>query len=118
MPKGVKGLLVLLAAVLLAYGTAGLLGFGCPVQRLTGIPCPGCGLSRAAASVMRGDLAGALRMHPMIFVLPPVFLYVLLGKKPLLGSKTRERALLWGVAALWAAVWLIRLALRDPVLFS
>lgn len=117
MSKGVKGLLLLLAVAVLAYGTAGVLSFGCPVQRLTGVPCPGGGLSRAAASVLRGDLAGALRMHPMIFVLPPVFLYVLFGKKPLLGSKKRERALLWGVIALWIVLWLVRLAVRDPVLF-
>ena len=117
MRKGVKGLLLLLAVAALAYATAGLMGFGCPVQRLTGVPCPGCGLSRAAASVLRGDLAGAFRLHPMIYVLPPVFLYVLFGKKPLLGGKARERMLLWGVIALWLLIWLVRLARHDPVLF-
>ena len=40
MSKGVKGLLLLLAVAVLAYGTAGMLGFGCPAQRLTGVPCP------------------------------------------------------------------------------
>lgn len=118
MKKGVKGLAVLLALIAAVYASAAVAGWGCPVQRLTGIGCPGCGLSRAAAALVRGDFAGALRLHPMVYVLPPVVLFVLFGKKPLLGSKTRERVLLWGVIALWIAIWAARLIARDPVLLG
>ena len=36
----------------------------CPFRHLTGLPCPLCGMTRASFRLLRGDLAGALRMHP------------------------------------------------------
>ncbi len=40
----------------------------CPVYLTTGVPCPGCGMSRAGVSLVKGDVAGAFDMHPLIFV--------------------------------------------------
>lgn len=34
---------------------------------MTGFPCPGCGLTRAMFMVLRGDFAGAWKMHPFIY---------------------------------------------------
>ncbi len=35
------------------------------------VPCPSCGLTRAARFVLQGDLAGATRVHPLWwFVFP------------------------------------------------
>ena len=42
----------------------------------------------------------------------------LFGKKPLLGSKTRERVLLWGTMALWTVVWVWRLVTHDPLVWG
>lgn len=42
-------------------------GLGLPVCWLhstTGVPCPGCGLSRSISAAVRGDLARAVRLHP------------------------------------------------------
>ena len=74
-------------------------------------------LSRALAALLRLDFRTALRFHPMVFMLPPVILYALFGKKPLFGSKNLERVLLWSVIVLDIAIWLIRLALHDPLIF-
>jgi Protein of unknown function (DUF2752) len=41
---------------------------GCWVRRLTGLPCPTCGATRCATSLAHGDLAGAWRHNPLIFV--------------------------------------------------
>lgn len=38
------------------------------------VPCPGCGLSRACAAVIRGDWAQAMRLHAFA----PLFLAVIL----------------------------------------
>ena len=116
--QGLCGLAVLAMLFAGAYLSASILGWGCPVQHFTGVPCPGCGLSRALFALLRLDFAAAFRYHPMIYVLPPVALYVLFEKKPLLGSKSRERVLLWGTMALWAAVWLARLILHDPLVWG
>jgi len=38
-------------------------GWQCPFFHFTGVPCPGCGLSRATMLLLKGDLAGAIRFH-------------------------------------------------------
>lgn len=44
----------------------------CPARLLTGHPCPGCGMTRASVALLRGDLAGAWRLHPFALLLVPV----------------------------------------------
>lgn len=39
----------------------------CPTLMLTGIPCPFCGMTRAGFSLLRGDIALAFELNPMIF---------------------------------------------------
>jgi hypothetical protein len=46
----------------------------CPWASLLGIPCPGCGLGRAAALLLRGELGSALLLHPLSPVLVPLVL--------------------------------------------
>lgn len=43
----------------------------CPVREVTGIPCPGCGLSRAAILLLRGQWRQSWQMHayaPLLFL--------------------------------------------------
>ncbi len=40
----------------------------CPFALCTGMACPGCGMTRAASSLIRGDLDGALGYHPLVLV--------------------------------------------------
>ncbi|MFN2516630.1 MAG: DUF2752 domain-containing protein [Pyrinomonadaceae bacterium] len=35
----------------------------CPILHATGIPCPGCGLSRAMMLLVRGELRASIRFH-------------------------------------------------------
>lgn len=39
----------------------------CPMVMVTGLPCPGCGLTRAGAALLRLDFAGAYQIHPFIY---------------------------------------------------
>jgi len=62
---------ILAGALLLALGivAAALPGIEngpvvCPFRAVTGLPCPTCGLTRAAHSLMRGDVASALAINP------------------------------------------------------
>jgi hypothetical protein len=43
----------------------------CPMRRLTGHPCPACGLTRSVVSSLHGHLGDALAFHPFgpVFVL-------------------------------------------------
>lgn len=45
----------------------------CPLAAVAGIPCPGCGLTRATLALAHGDLRQALALHPLVFVLAPLF---------------------------------------------
>jgi hypothetical protein len=38
----------------------------CPFALCTGMACPGCGMTRAASRLVRGDLGGALSFHPLV----------------------------------------------------
>ena len=41
----------------------------CPVLAATGVPCPGCGMTRACWTLARGDLGAAWGHHPFVFLL-------------------------------------------------
>lgn len=56
----------------------------CPFLMLTGIPCPFCGMTRAAFGLLRGDFLFAWQANPMIYgllVLGMAFVIVRSGKK-------------------------------------
>ena len=40
----------------------------CPFRLCTGGYCPGCGLTRAAGRLARGDLSGAWQQHPFLVI--------------------------------------------------
>lgn len=44
----------------------------CPILRLTGFICPGCGGQRMLLSLLRGDISGAFRHNPLLFLLLPL----------------------------------------------
>ncbi|MBZ0122044.1 MAG: DUF2752 domain-containing protein [Sandaracinaceae bacterium] len=44
----------------------------CPTRLMFGIPCPGCGLTRASVALLSGDLVAMLRFHPLAPILGPL----------------------------------------------
>lgn len=38
----------------------------CVFAEVTGLPCPGCGMTRATAAMLKGDWTAALRFHPFV----------------------------------------------------
>lgn len=114
--------LISVAALLqTALVKAGLPGWPCPVAHTLGLPCPGCGLTRAAVALLRGDWRTAFALHAYAPVLLlALFLFAcaaLLPTRPrdaLVGTVAAfERRT--GVSALLAAglvvYWLARLVL-------
>jgi hypothetical protein len=51
----------------------------CMFERVTGRPCPGCGMTRSILRLSQGDLTGSLRMHPLGVVLAGIFAATLYG---------------------------------------
>ncbi len=62
---GVRGVIIALALYFLFFRY--ILRSICPVVLVTGFPCPGCGMTRAAFCVLHLDFAGAWQTHPFIF---------------------------------------------------
>jgi hypothetical protein len=100
----------------------------CPAKNLFGVPCPGCGLTRATEAMVTGDLGGMLRFHPMAPLLAPALLYAI--GRTVVVSATGKRlkdplgrlpSWVWGaVAAALVGLWVARMAglfggLPDPV---
>lgn len=50
----------------------------CPSRGLLGVPCPGCGLTRATYALLQLDFAQMLRYHPLAPVITPIFAFTLL----------------------------------------
>jgi hypothetical protein len=52
-------------ALLAVASVLGLELWHCPFHRLTGLDCPGCGMTRAGAAMLTGDFRQALAHHPL-----------------------------------------------------
>ena len=49
----------------------------CPTRIFLGIPCPGCGLTRATEAMVMGDFGTMLRMHPLAPIIAPLAIWSL-----------------------------------------
>jgi hypothetical protein len=76
-------------AVHVALNLAGLPGWVCPIRAVTGVPCPGCGLTTASVQLLHGDLAGSLHTHAFA----PLFLALiaLMVSALLLPDESRQK---------------------------
>ena len=86
------------------------LGARCLFRMLLRAPCPGCGMTRALVSLLRGDLGAAFSYHPMVFFLPLMYAYFLWDGR--LFGKKADTAVWILLAAGFAAHWL-RLLLQQ-----
>ena len=95
-----RRLLLLLGMALyffLAFSVMKRTGIGCVFLHFLGIPCPGCGMTRALLALLRLDFAAAFAYHPLIFAMPYVFCYVFL---PMEGRIHRRILTVIGIAGL------------------
>lgn len=112
LKKEKKKELIYLSLCLIAYLTVtSLLNITCIIKHITGISCPGCGMTRALKSLVLFNFSKALYYHPLVFLLIPiaVLLLVFTIKKM---YKTRK-VFVYVVAILFIAVYCYRLLFLE-----
>ncbi|HSK53608.1 MAG TPA: DUF2752 domain-containing protein [Clostridia bacterium] len=91
----------------------------CLVRRVTGLPCPACGITRSWNAAARLQVRDSLGFHPLG---PPTLAIALaVAAAPVDDSAgppwTRSRPFLAALGTAWIGVWVARLALavrRQP----
>lgn len=108
-----------LVALCAALGVADPAALGgpdlCLFHRATGLACPACGMTRAAAALARGDLAASLAWHPLFLLVAAEIAgaWLLWGGNVWLARPLPRRAIVLvtlATAGLLLAVWAVRWA--------
>lgn len=48
----------------------------CPIKKITGLYCPGCGITRMLLSLLKLDFYKAFRYNPLVFISLPIGIYL------------------------------------------
>jgi hypothetical protein len=101
------------AAALLVAGAIGGDSI-CFFKLVYGVPCPGCGMTRALAALAGGDLVSAIAFHPLVPIVPLLVFVAVFGKTGPFCSLYRSEVF-WSVcAACFMAVWVVRMFALFP----
>ena len=112
----IKGLIFISVILMGLFILALLKLYECPVEMIFGVPCPVCGITRALASLLRGDIGAAFFYHPLWPTVPIVaILYILYCFDIITPSKRQIDAGCVILAALVLGCYIIRHITGSPV---
>ncbi|HIQ61434.1 MAG TPA: DUF2752 domain-containing protein [Candidatus Enterenecus faecium] len=86
------------------------LSIPCPFHAITGLQCPGCGVTRMCLALLRLDVSGAWKANPVLLLLLPLLggllgyravVYVRRGSVP----TARWETLVWSGMAVVLLLW-------------
>jgi hypothetical protein len=86
----------------------------CGFKALLGVPCPGCGMTRALLLVGQLRVAEALVLHPLVPVLLLLLLWLAAGSPG--GERLQRSGAAWALVLGVLCVWLFRLLWGTPAL--
>jgi len=102
---------LIFVGIVILYGVLFGLGITCPIKWLTGISCPGCGMTRACVSALTLQFSQAFFYHPLWVALPFVLIaWVVLS---VMKRKTAAQVLLFVSCGAMLAVWVYRICFLD-----
>ena len=114
--KNHTGIILGLSAVLVLCLLRFALGLPCPIKYLTGISCPGCGMTRALWSLVTLDLSAAMHYHPACFFLPVFAALLILFKVKRMKKATTILLTVFVTLMLGIYVWRLMDGMDDVVI--
>ena len=112
--KGISLIIWLILFALYCVLTTKFLGSACPAYLIFGIPCPGCGMTRAWISLFSGDIAKAFYFHPAFFAAAIIAVCVILCEiKP----KLKKSKVITGIYLVLCVAFLAAYVYRMIVFF-
>lgn len=108
--RDLRAKLLLTGIYIVIIATMYFLKIPCIYRYLFNIECPGCGMTRAALSVLSLDFVTAFKYHPMFWSVPVAYLYFLFDGR-LFKNKIIDRTILIFIAAGFVANWFFKLIL-------
>ena len=81
--------IVALIAYFFVYKYTGL-SIQCPIHYMTGLYCPGCGITRMLFAIIKLDFYQAFRYNPLVFILLPFIIFYIFD---LIHSKITKKEL-------------------------
>jgi len=86
--------------------------YRCPIYSFFGVPCPGCGMTRALRAALTLDFSKAFYYHPLfwlVLLLIPAGAVFYLSGKP---YTPKIRRLVIGIALVFVGVYIVRLIMQ------
>ncbi len=74
MNKRILLLILIIAAGVVCLILIALFHPRCPINRITGLYCPGCGTTRGCLALLHLDFYQAVRYNPFVFTTFPIFI--------------------------------------------
>lgn len=89
-------------------------GTMCYFKTITGLPCPGCGLTRAFISLYKGSIKDAFMFHPLWFLIPAIAGVIIFKDFLYLARKAYNSKIFWCSALL---IFMVCYSIRMIILF-
>lgn len=96
------------ALLLLFFGVILLFCYHCPIRWLTGVECPGCGLTRAFLAALRLDFSTAFSYHPLFLLIGIEGVYLFFRKLFHIPQKAEKWIGIFTLI-LMMLIWIIRM---------
>ena len=91
-----------------------VIGAFCPVEIMTGFPCPGCGMTRALLCVLTGQIAESARYNICVYLWIPIGLWFIWNRY-IKGRKAKGIFVMMGAAGCVMLLWHgYRMAVHFP----
>lgn len=111
-----KDIFIILAISLIYYLIVKLLKSPdfCFFKLIYGIPCPGCGSTRALYYLFKFNIKKALYYHPLILFIFPLLLLIIFHKNKFFISLYKSTLFWFVILCIYIGAWIIRLILMFP----